>query len=139
MYWLWSMAFENNFRLEFEIPDLPKRPNQLLKKTAIWLKSAERKKWLSLVGAFTAGRRPPIPLERATISLTRHSSVCPDYDGLVLSFKFVIDALVTLGIIEDDAMVVIGVPLFDWVKAKKNDGKIRVVVAAAGLEPTPSP
>lgn len=118
------------YRLEFELLGLPKSPNQLMKKRVVDLKKAERKRWLRDVSLITSGKRPDAPLTRARLTAIRCSSVTPDYEGIVGSFKFVIDALVELGILKDDNMNVIGMPDFRHEKAPPNMGKIKIVVEA---------
>lgn len=71
---------------------------------------------------------PPRPLTKAKLTLIRHSSRCPDYDGLVVSFKPVVDALKKCGIIADDSMSVIGKPTYEWKKIGVREGKIAVIV-----------
>lgn len=118
---------ESSYCLVFEIPYLPKPPNRLL--TAHWsVAYKEKKQVLHLVNLSTIGKRPAEPLSKASLILERHSSVMPEYDGMTGSFKYVIDSLVSLKILKNDTMDVIGSPFYQWVKAKKNEGKIRVVV-----------
>lgn len=71
---------------------------------------------------------PPLPLKKASLILVRHSSRCPDYDGLVHSFKPVIDALKKCLVIADDRMSVIGKPNYLWEQAKQRAGKIEITV-----------
>ena len=73
---------------------------------------------------------PPKPLKQASITLTRFSSVEPDYDNLVISFKPIIDGLRDAGVIVDDKFSVIGRPSYEWQKSPRNQGRIRVEVAS---------
>ncbi len=116
------------YQLHLKIAGLPLTANSLMKKSAIYLKRAERLKWTHAIHYLSAGKRPKSPLRRAKLKCFRHSSVCPDFDGLVSSFKFVIDALVTCHIIEDDSMKVVDMPEFKWFKAKKSEGYIDIFV-----------
>lgn len=68
-------------------------------------------------------QKPVEPFKKAKIHYYRYSSACPDFDGMVDSFKHVQDALIELGIIEDDSMNHIGKPEYDWVKCKPKTGK----------------
>lgn len=52
----------------------------------------------------------------------------PDYDGLVGSFKYVVDGLVKAGVIVDDKTSVIGDSKYNWVKSKKIDQRIEVEI-----------
>lgn len=114
------------YKLEIQINDLPKTRNALADRR--WERRKEATKWHELVRHKAELARPAAPLRRATLHLVRHSSRCPDYDGLVSSFKYVIDGLVNCGIIIDDNMKVIEKPLYEWFKVKKNHGFITVEV-----------
>jgi Holliday junction resolvase RusA-like endonuclease len=81
-----------------------------------------------MIAAHTVGKRPPAPLKRAKLTLVRYSSVSPDFDGLVSSWKAPIDGLIHAGVIEDDSMEHIGVPAFHWEKAPPKRGKIFIGV-----------
>jgi len=82
----------------------------------------------SQIGLVTSGKRPPKPLMKAKVTLTRFSSIRPDHDGLVSSFKHILDGLVEAGILHDDNYDTIGVPTYLWDKAPPGKGKIRVEV-----------
>lgn len=115
-----------SYRLEFEIPGLPKRYNEVSRGWRI--RSNESQKWHRLVGLVVSGKRPPLPLVRARLILTRFSSASPDADGLVSTFKFVIDGLVKSGILLDDRWENIQMPHYQWKKVPAKHGKIHVVV-----------
>ena len=117
------------YSLEFTLPGLPKTFNQLAKKNAHRIKQSERRKWFQMVGYALSNKRPREPLRKAHLKLIRHSSSAPDYDGLVCSFKFVIDALVEGRVIRDDTMRVIGMPDFTWEPTSRGKGFISVAVA----------
>lgn len=77
----------------------------------------------------TRGRLPKGgPLKKAQLILTRVSAVSPDSDGLVSSFKWVIDGLVRAGVLVNDGYGNIGMPEYRWEKGSRGQGKIRVVV-----------
>jgi hypothetical protein len=88
----------------------------------------EAKKWKADVAAITMGKRPPKPLKRARLILTRFSSRSPDPDGCVSGFKAIIDGLVQCGILENDRYENIGMPHYLWKKCPKEQGRIRVEV-----------
>lgn len=67
-------------------------------------------------------------LPKAHITLTRHSSRCPDYDGLVSSFKRAIDGLVDAQVIQDDSFHVIGASRYLWVKAPPGKGFVTIKI-----------
>lgn len=109
--------------LEFELPGLPRTLND----RGHWrVRHAENQKWLKLVAFATSGKRPPVPLERARLTLTRMSSREPDFDNRVSGFKPIVDALVRCGVLVDDKMSNIGSPEFLWEKAKPKHGGVRV-------------
>lgn len=112
-----------SFTLEW--PGLPSRINQLHGRH--WSRRHKEREIWERVFSFAVAK-PRQPIKKAKLKLTRFSSVAPDYDGLVSSWKVIIDALVTCGIIEDDHMGVIGMPEFLWEKAPKNKGKVRIEV-----------
>lgn len=119
------------YHIDLLIKDLPKRYN--LYKNQHWaVKNAEAKKWHRIVAAhvIAAGGWPPVPLQKAKVSLIRYSSKAPDYDGLVQSFKPVMDALVRCKVLKDDNMGVIGRPEYTWEKVAPKTGMIRVIVSS---------
>lgn len=115
--------------LEFQVPGLPRMANASGRSRGFWVINNERKLWKAAVANALAGRKKPeFPLKRARVSCTRFSSSAPDFDGLVAGFKPVIDALVDLGVLEDDSLKHIGVPHFEWKPAKPKQGCIAVTV-----------
>ena len=113
--------------LEFEIEDLPRTYNSLGR--SHWtVKAKEARKWISLVLSQCYQQRPPKPLQKARLILIRASSSSPDADGLVSSFKHVIDGLVKASILVNDKFENIGMPEYKWEKVPKNQGKIKVKV-----------
>ncbi len=118
-----------SFKIEFTIPDLPKMPNQLLGSSR-WARIAEKNKWRLLVRAAIGRQRPDVALSCATVTCIRQSSVEPDFDGLVGSFKYPIDALKFCRVIEDDKSSVIGQPSYRWEKASPGKGSVFIRVEA---------
>jgi hypothetical protein len=87
--------------LSFTIHELPKLPNRML--GSHWrTRSSHAKKWHKLVAQWLVGSQPN--LAKARIKLVRRSPRSCDYDGLVGSFKPLLDALVKCGVIQDDTM-----------------------------------
>lgn len=127
------------YRLEITLTGLPKRINQF--HGSSWqVKYAESRKWQLRLYAkmlITKQHSPPEPLNKANVTLIRHSSRCPDYDGLVSSFKRVIDALKKLNVIKDDNMNVIGKPEYQWVQSNPKHGFITVIVEEVRNEDKP--
>lgn len=115
------------YHLKINVPGLPKTTNG--QSRAHWTKlHREAQKWHRLVLISMDRNAPAEPLKKAKLTLTRHSSTEPDFDGLVSSFKHVTDSLIKCGVIEDDKMSVIGQPIFKWVKCRPKHGHITVEV-----------
>ncbi len=113
--------------MEFEINDLPKTTNGF--KRQHWVhRWKEAKKWKKLVALEILSRGPCTLLQKAKITLTRYSSRCPDSDGLVSSFKHVIDGIVASGMLPNDTFKTIGMPEYKWEKAPAKKGKIKVKI-----------
>lgn len=106
------------YELRFVIRGLPPTENRKKKKwQAQWAKA---KFWHEQVQMQVLLKgRPDKPLKHARLRLTRYSPVSPDFDGLVSSFKCVIDGLVHAGVLENDSMNYIGVPNYNWQKTKQ--------------------
>jgi hypothetical protein len=122
-------AVEKLYRVAFFIAGLPKRFNQ--SPGASWrARYGVAKKWQAFVATALVinGGAPKKPLRKARITFVRHSSVAPDYDGLVQSFKPVMDALKKCKVIEDDSMEHVGAPVYGWRKAPRGAGRIWVEV-----------
>jgi len=116
----------SRYRVEFELDGLPKSQTN---NYGHWRTRAKSKKdWEERVVVATMGKWPKDPLSAATITLTRCSTSEPDYDNLVASFKPIMDGLIRARIIQDDKPSVIGHPDYHWEKAKRGQGRIRVVV-----------
>jgi Holliday junction resolvase RusA-like endonuclease len=114
--------------LEFTLHGLPARTNSA--HTSWRARHAEARKWKSMVVSAVILKRakPAWPLTKAKLTLTRHSSIRPDADGLVSGFKHVVDGLIEAGVIIDDNMDVIGMPTYEWKKAPQRNGFITVRV-----------
>lgn len=116
---------------EFEIKQLPDLPNKTLYRH--WrVRHKNTVKWKKLIfhECEDAGILN-LNLEKAKITLERHSNREPDFDGIVMSFKPVLDGLVEAGVIVDDKSKVIGQPSYKWVKRPSSSGgmiKVRVEV-----------
>lgn len=116
-----------SYRISFVLPGLPKTVNAIGRKH--WAaKVREARMWKRLVWLVARPTRPKAPLSKAKLTLTRVSSVCPDSDGLVSSFKHVIDGLIEAGIIENDKYENVGMPSFVWEKGEPGKGFVRILV-----------
>lgn len=115
--------------IQFELPGLPKMANPSGARSTHWrFADAERKRWQDYVILATCYGRPPKPLDRVHLTLTRFSSSEPDYDGLVRGFKSVVDGLRLAGILAEDRLSNTGAWECHWVRCKRLEGKIRVRV-----------
>ena len=92
------------------------------------VKLKETRFWHEQIGYRLIGRTPKFPLKKATLKLVRCSSIPPDADGLVSSFKAVIDGLTKAQVIANDDMATIGFPHYEWKKGKPKTGFIEVCV-----------
>lgn len=115
------------YRLTFTIESLPKMYNAL-NRQHYHVKKKEKDKWLLLIKASVSRKKPIAPLTKYKLKLTRFSSSEPDYDGLVSSWKFVIDALRHCEILSDDKLSNSGKWDCWWEKGKRGEGKIKVEV-----------
>ena len=118
-----------SYLLEFRLDGLPKRTNNIKS----WrMRFAEARKWKRAVFiAIDYAKRPERPLQKAKLTLVRHSSMPPDFDGLVSGFKHVIDGLIDAQVIVNDKFENIGQPEYRWEKAPQRNGFITVKVEAA--------
>lgn len=124
-----TLSIKKPYSLTIEIPALPAMTNPASGTSSHWrVIHKERKRWHELVALYTVGKRPEKPLKYFTLTLTRFSSKCPDYDGLTSGFKAVADALKISGIIEDDTMENTGAWNVSWQRVAPKAGKIQVVV-----------
>lgn len=115
------------YSIEFEIMGLPKLPNQLLGRH--WrARAGHAQQWLGKIMIAINRGQPSKPLKTALLTMTRFSSAEPDFDGLVGSFKSIVDALVKLDVLENDKPSNIGSPTYLWEKTKQGAGKIKVKV-----------
>lgn len=131
-----SLATQNEnagaemYRLEITLAGLPESPNR--SRYANRFAAANKvKRWKQAVFTKAWPHRPPKPLAKAQITFTRFSSVEPDYDNLVSSFKACGDGLKQAGIIVDDKRSVVGVPTYAWQKCAPRAGRITIEVREA--------
>jgi hypothetical protein len=115
------------YTLTLSIPGLPKTTNAHRGK-GHWARYREDLTWKTTVIGMCASAKPRVPLTRYTLTLTRFSSSEPDFDGLVSSFKVVVDALREAGVLADDRISNTGPWDCRWEKAKPKEGSIRVEV-----------
>lgn len=118
-----------SYVLEIEIMGLPKMANSSGAKSTHWRYAhAEATKWKKLVWAACISKKPPAPLETYRLTLTRYSSIMPDYDGLVRGFKHAVDGLKLAGVILDDRLSNSGPWDCRWEKAPQGQGRVAIRV-----------
>lgn len=111
------------YSLEFTLEGLPKLGNTWVRTNHFALRR-ESQTWKDMVAFSTIGKRPKLPLSKARVEFKRYSSVEPDYDGLVISFKAIMDGIVESGVLIDDKLSVTGPWDVSWEKCKPGKGKI---------------
>jgi len=112
--------------IEFTVPYLPKPRNRL---NVHWrYRQAEALTCKKFVALYAKRLAPKKPFFKASLTLIRYSSKEPDFDGLVSSFKHIIDGLIDIGVIENDKQQNIGQPIYQWAKVSPGKGKIFVRV-----------
>lgn len=104
---------------------LPKTRNELERRHYREVTN-EKNRVYTAVGFHVRRHAPKKPFKKASLTLIRHSSVEPDWDGLISSFKYVVDALVHYKLIVDDKMENIGRSHVHWKKAPPKKGFITV-------------
>lgn len=114
--------------IRVEINELPKTQNQL--NSMHWRsRHNHARKWHQLVHfAMAAHRTDEMPIKSCELILTRHSSRQCDFDGLVGSFKPIIDGLVKSGVLLDDRPEIIGHPLYKWEQVKRTEARISIEI-----------
>lgn len=117
-----------SYRLEFRIDALPTMANIASGRSHWRYAHNEATKWRNLVWDATFGKIPKGPLKRVKLTLTRHSSIAPDYDGLTRGFKSVVDGLRHCGVIENDKLENTGAWDCRWEKAPPKKGFVTVIV-----------
>ena len=115
------------YAIAFNVEGLPKMPNELLH--AHWRVSQRNARdWKLLIRSQVGRATPPAPLNGALVNFVRRSASQPDYDGLVGSFKPVLDGLVEAHVLEDDTMDQV-VAHYRWEHAPRGKGSIGVSVS----------
>lgn len=119
------------YSLDIELPGLPRMVNDL--GSAHWaVKHKHNRYWNMAVHAqvIMDYHLPVKPLTKALVTLTRYSSVEPDFDNLVNSHKVILDSLIKCGVLEDDCSDVIGQPTYVWEKCSPGEGRIKIEVVS---------
>lgn len=115
------------YSLEFTIHALPKIISN--GSHGHWAtKYAHAKKWHGLVAQAIGPNKPLAPLSAVSGIFIRGSSTPPDYDGLVISFKPLIDALVKCAVLQNDRINNLPNPKYLWEKAAPKRGFIKISI-----------
>lgn len=97
----------NPYHLKIVLNGTPKATNDILGHS-YWKKHNNAVLWKKKVKSVVYGLIPESPLELVTLTLTRKSNRFLDYDGLVASFKPVVDSLVENKILKNDTYKITG-------------------------------
>jgi Holliday junction resolvase RusA-like endonuclease len=122
-----NLEVKKIYRIEIECEGLPRIPNNG-SHGSYWEVTNEKRKWTRTLTTAIGSHKPNEPLKKAQLTLIRYSSMVSDYDNLVSSFKRVIDALKNIGILADDKMMNIGIPIYRHEKVSPGSGKIKIIV-----------
>lgn len=115
-----------SYSLKFSIVGLPEI---ISNRGRHWASRYKQKKlWHKLVAQAVGTNKPSAPLKIAQAEFVRASSVAPDYDNLVISFKSTLDGLKLAGVIEDDKLINLPEPKYAWEYAPRGAGHIRVKI-----------
>lgn len=114
------------YHLKINLPGLPPLQNKL--NTMHWTqRTSSNKKWFKWVMLSISLKKPIKPLSKAKVTFTRGSAATPDSDGLQGSFKAIRDALVKLGILEDDSPKHLDAH-YVWIPAPRSKGYVSIEV-----------
>ncbi len=116
------------YHLHLEFDQVPKALNRMLR-SHYHKNNQSNKAWDFMVAMECARLKPREPLQKASLTLIRHSHRFLDYDGLVGSMKPVVDALVSAQVIIDDSWAVTGAwQVTQMFRPKKDGSKLVVIV-----------
>lgn len=115
------------YHVLLRIEGLPK-PYNAITHMHWYVKKQIKDKAQKAIKEASEGMRPAVPLTKAKLICRRHSCKAPDFEGLVSSFKHLIDGLVVHKILIDDNMDIIGKPDFRWLKAPRGKGFIEIEI-----------
>lgn len=120
----------NPYRATLRWPhQLPELPNAWPKNPHA--ENRRRKKWHKRVGEMilVSGVRPTETVTRCELACVRWSPRMPDFDGLVQSFKPLVDGLVNHEIIADDHMGIIVRRRYSWVQVPKKYQEVTMEIS----------
>ena len=114
------------YKLDIELPGVP--PLNSASARHWRQRNKIKKQWHESIRAAIGQHKPARPLQYARVVVTRCSSKAPDGDNLHSASKFVLDALVQSGVLQDDRHTVIGMPVVRWEKCSPKHSCTRVFV-----------
>lgn len=122
------------YKLHFQIAGLPASANVTMGRN-VYIARTNSKKWKKEVFNLIRGYLPKTPLKSAMLTLVRFNWRTLDFDGLVISFKPVVDGLcplegISTGIMENDSWKATGVWRVDQRYAPRGSECIQVTVEA---------
>lgn len=118
------------YRLRLDLPGAPSINTASARHWAV--RKKEKDHWHSLVRDHLTffATMPKSPLTKAAVRITRCTAAprAPDADNLAMTGKFILDELVSSGVLLDDNQDVIGQPEYRWEKAPRNGAHVIVEV-----------
>ncbi len=122
------------YLLEFRLEGLPNLiTNERCGWKVKWARATRWKQAVLIAVRSQANYQEPPKLEKAMLTLTRHSSQEPDFDNMVSSFKYIIDGLVQAQVISNDRSANIGQPQYLWKQAPAKQGYVTIKVEEISL------
>ncbi len=115
------------YKLHLKIDFIPESLNKKLRKNR-YANNKENKSFDIYMSSVCMGKLPKVPLEKARLTLIRHSHRMLDFDGMVGSFKPVVDSLVSCGVLIDDRWSVLGKWDCDQIFRPKKEGQILEII-----------
>ena len=120
-------ATEGKYYLKVRLEGLPPTLNKL-NSMHFMARSRLNKDWREAVWGAIGSKIPEVPLKRAQITITRHSSVEGDGDNYAGGYKAIIDALRHMKILENDKLSNIGNIQTLWVHETPRNGWISLEI-----------
>ena len=85
------------------INEIPPSDNKFKGRQNVWEYRTEKERWLEVIWYACVGKRPSKPFEKATVMITYFFPTRGRRDPDNYSGKFILDGLVSAGIIQDDS------------------------------------
>ena len=111
---------------ELRVPGVPPPLNRYYAGVSHWRRTADKNKWRSIFGAAIREQLPKRLVVPLTLSVTENVKRSRDPDGAVVAAKFLMDALVDTGRIDDDGPNQISCVILRVVKTGKDETVILI-------------